>query len=596
MARTPSADADGDDDSGGLNAAVNVEVHASWFTPARLLMLFCIMSLLIYVDRGVVSSAAVSGAPGSATVAGSGLQGDFHIGYYEYGLLQAAFMAGLLAACPVFSALAKTWNPFRLIGVGLGCWTAATMGCGFAPGYTALFVCRALVGVGEASFCALAAPFIDDFAPAAHKALWLAVFYLCIPLGVAGGFIYGGMVGGSPALGWRWAFIIESIAMMPVVAFCLASAPIPMRGVTSAGTGSGHVAATVAAAATAGVVRGGDSVARDEEAGGGGGGGGGPVAGGEAESRRLLGSTEDSAVTTATATADADAAATADGGGVAKAPGLVAQFVEDFHVLLGHPVYMMTLLGYVAYTAVIGVFAVWGPKAGWAIYPDVLGSPGNADLVLGLITVIAGVGGTVLGGVAVDKVGASIGNAVAVCAASAAVAFVFLEASFAARSFSAFAALFLVGETFAFVVQAPVNAVILWSVPPGVRPLACSMTTVFIHGLGDVPTPPLFGAILQRAAQIRGAGAAGSGGDGTPLPDDWRRALCGFTVLMAVSAGVLAGVVPLSRGARDYREEVGGAVSDPLGGGGGVRHARGDGGNVATPLLIDEAAARTAEN
>ena len=89
------------------------------------------------------------------------------------------------------------------------------------------------VGVGEASFCALAAPFIDDFAPPARKALWLAVFYLCIPLGVAGGFIYGGVVGGNPALGWRWAFIIESIAMSPVVVFCLSSAPIPMRGAGS---------------------------------------------------------------------------------------------------------------------------------------------------------------------------------------------------------------------------------------------------------------------------------------------------------------------------------------------------------------------------
>jgi MFS family permease len=48
---------------------------------------------------------------------------------------------------------------------------------------TALLMCRMLVGVGEASFCALAAPFIDDFAPPARKALWLAIFYLCIPLG-----------------------------------------------------------------------------------------------------------------------------------------------------------------------------------------------------------------------------------------------------------------------------------------------------------------------------------------------------------------------------------------------------------------------------
>ena len=62
-----------------------VVVHAAWFTPARLLFLFCLMSMLIYVDRGVISSAAVSGAPGTSDVAGSGLQGDFDIGYYQYG-------------------------------------------------------------------------------------------------------------------------------------------------------------------------------------------------------------------------------------------------------------------------------------------------------------------------------------------------------------------------------------------------------------------------------------------------------------------------------------------------------------------------------
>ena len=87
--------------------------------------------------------ALVSGAPGtSPSDPGSGLQGDFRIGYYEYGLLQAAFMFGLLLGCPVFSALAKTANPFKLIGTGLGVWTVATMGCGLSPGYTALFACR----------------------------------------------------------------------------------------------------------------------------------------------------------------------------------------------------------------------------------------------------------------------------------------------------------------------------------------------------------------------------------------------------------------------------------------------------------------------
>ena len=90
-------------------------------------------------------------------------------------------------------------------------------------------------------------------------------------------------------------------------------------------------------------------------------------------------------------------------------------------------------------------------------------------------------------------------------------------------------AFFLLGETAAFVTQAPINAVVLWSVPPGARPLACSMTTVAIHALGDVPTPPLFGATLQALA-----------GGGALRPEHWRVALCAFTAGLLVSAGVLA--------------------------------------------------------
>ena len=53
-------------------------------------------------------------------------------------------------------------NAFRLIGVGLGVWTLAVAGCGLALGFWSLAVCRMLVGVGEASFVALASPFIGE--------------------------------------------------------------------------------------------------------------------------------------------------------------------------------------------------------------------------------------------------------------------------------------------------------------------------------------------------------------------------------------------------------------------------------------------------
>jgi len=59
--------------------------------------------------------------------------------------------------------------------------------------FSDIFLIR-LVGVGEASFISLAAPFIDDNAPAAQKTAWLAMFYMCIPTGIALGYVYGGLV------------------------------------------------------------------------------------------------------------------------------------------------------------------------------------------------------------------------------------------------------------------------------------------------------------------------------------------------------------------------------------------------------------------
>ena len=65
--------------------------------------------------------------------------------------------------------------------------------------------------------------------------MWLASFYLCIPVGYALGYIYGGIVG--VALGWRPAFLIEALAMLPFVAVCFVVPPVNIKG-THAGVHS----------------------------------------------------------------------------------------------------------------------------------------------------------------------------------------------------------------------------------------------------------------------------------------------------------------------------------------------------------------------
>ena len=496
---------------------VDVVTHPGWFTPPRLLSLFCLMSLLVYVDRGVISSAAVSGSPRvGAGDPGSGLQGEFGVGYALFGLLQAAFMLGLLIGAPAFSAAAKTWNPFKLIGLGLAGWTLAAAGCATATTYAAFFACRVFVGLGEASFCALAAPFIDDVAPPGRKTLWLATFYLCIPLGVAGGVMFGGAVAGAPesahALGWRWAFGLEAVAMAPVALFCLASGPVPMRGVDER-----------AARLRSGV----GETRRDEEAAD-------DLATLETEAlladdvptrfRNAVPGTRHATTNTRT-----DLTQIFTERDSRRSRG--SKVSSDFASLRRNRAFLVALAGYVAYTGTIGVYAAWGPKAGFGVYASDLETPSRSDVVLGGITVVAGVAGTITGGVAADSAGADARAAIRVCAVSGFVAFAFLELAFWVDTFAAFAVLFFLGQAFAFGVQAPVNAVVLRSVRASERPLACSLVTVIIHALGDVPTPPLFGLALEASA-----GGAG----GAPTPANWRAVLGGFTALMAVAAATWA--------------------------------------------------------
>ena len=50
--------------------------------------------------------------------------------------------------------------------------------------------------------------------------------------------------------------------------------------------------------------------------------------------------------------------------------------------------------------------------------------------------------------------------------------------------------------------QAPVAAIIMWSVPNALRPLGSSMMTVYIHLLGDVPSPPLLGLLQSYLSKV----------------------------------------------------------------------------------------------
>ncbi|CAK9156643.1 unnamed protein product [Ilex paraguariensis] len=440
--------------------------NPSWFTPKRLLGIFCVINLLNYVDRGAIASNGVNGSPRTCTQSGtcssgSGIQGDFNLSNFEDGVISSAFMVGLLVASPIFASLAKSINPFRLIGVGLTVWTFATAGCGFSLDFWSITICRMLVGVGEASFVSLAASFIDDNAPVAQKTAWLGIFYMCIPSGVALGYAYGGLVGGH--LNWRWAFWVEAILMLPFAVLGFVMKPLQLRGFPPAGSKNEKTAVEIATSEDQDISYGkGCALSIKEES------------------------------------SDQSSIKPSRSNGSRNNLNQFSRIWKDMKVLLVDKVYVVNVLGYIAYNFVIGAYSYWGPKAGYNIY-----DMSNADLVFGGVTVVCGIFGTLGGGYALDLMTATISNAFKLICAAAFMGAIFCFSAFCFKSLYVFIVLLAIGELLVFATQGPVNFICLHCVKPSLRPLSIAVSTVSIHVFGDVISSPLVGVLQDNVNNWR---------------------------------------------------------------------------------------------
>jgi len=144
---------------------------------------------------------------------------ELSLSNFEGGLLNTAFLIGYFATSPWFGARADKGARKGLIALGIGIWSLATIGSGLATGFWSLLAARVVVGVGEASFAALAPTIIDDLAPPDRKGKALAVFYLAIPLGFALGYMLGGTIGNH--WGWRAAFFVPGGPGVVIALSCL---------------------------------------------------------------------------------------------------------------------------------------------------------------------------------------------------------------------------------------------------------------------------------------------------------------------------------------------------------------------------------------
>ena len=173
------------------------------------------INLLNYLDRYLVPPLVPE------------LERSLGISHANAGWLWPAFMVVYMIAAPIFGAWGDRGSRTRPIAIGITLWSVATVLSGLARDYPQLFASRALVGIGEAAYAAIAPALLADYFQARTRGRVYAVLNMALPVGAALGYVLGGLIGHR--FGWRAAFFLCGAPGLLLAAAMLAL-PDPPRG------------------------------------------------------------------------------------------------------------------------------------------------------------------------------------------------------------------------------------------------------------------------------------------------------------------------------------------------------------------------------
>jgi len=157
--------------------------------------------------------------------------------------------------------------------------------------------------------------------------------------------------------------------------------------------------------------------------------------------------------------------------------------------------YAGTVLGYATYTFAIGGLAVWMPT----FLERVRGLElATADFLVGAVTVVAGLGGTFVGGYLGDRLTARVREGhLWLSGVSTLAAVVPAWLALTSSTPATYQASFFVAEFLLFLSTGPINVVIVSAVPEGMRAMAMAVSIFVIHALGDAISPPMIGLLAD---------------------------------------------------------------------------------------------------
>ncbi|HEX8172540.1 MAG TPA: MFS transporter [Thermoanaerobaculia bacterium] len=163
--------------------------------------------------------------------------------------------------------------------------------------------------------------------------------------------------------------------------------------------------------------------------------------------------------------------------------------------------YILTVLGYAAYTAAIGGLAFWMPT----FLERARGMErAEATVTFGTIVIATGFTGTFLGGFLGDYfLKRSAQSYLWVSGIATLLAAPITFVALANTHKPIYLTAIVVAEVLIFMCTGPVNSAIVNAVAPAERATAVGLSVFLMHMLGDIPSPPLIGWLSDRSSLDR---------------------------------------------------------------------------------------------
>jgi MFS family permease len=177
------------------------------------------LNILNYVDRNVLFAVQPL------------VKTEFGLTDTQLGVLTSAFFFSYMFAAPLAGWLGDRFPRKNIVVVGITIWSGFTLLTWWAATYGELLFRHTVVGVGEASYAAIAPALIADAFPIARRGRMLSIFFLALPVGSAAGYLVGGYF--AHHFGWRTPFMIAGAPGF-ILALLLWFLPEPARGQTEA--------------------------------------------------------------------------------------------------------------------------------------------------------------------------------------------------------------------------------------------------------------------------------------------------------------------------------------------------------------------------